>query len=103
VNIRRSSHRRWGPVVAAALLSGSLLSTRSAAQEPFPGLDAYVTKAMADRKVPGLGVAAAVTSLFVRFDPTPDGKISSLMFALGADTAFFNRKPTPAPRAAGTP
>ena len=47
--------------------------------------------------------SAAVTSLFVKFDPTPDGKINTMMFALGADTALFNRKPTPAPRAAGTP
>jgi CubicO group peptidase (beta-lactamase class C family) len=57
VNIHRATHRRRGPVVAAVLLSASLLSTRSSAQEPFPGLDAYITKAMADWKVPGLGVA----------------------------------------------
>ena len=34
-----------------------VLAGRVAAQEPFPGLDAYVNKAMADWKVPGLSVA----------------------------------------------
>ncbi len=47
--------------------------------------------------------SAAITSLFVKFDPTPDGKISSLMFAVGADTAYLNRKPASAPRAPGMP
>jgi len=47
--------------------------------------------------------SAAITSLFVEFDSTPDGKVSSLMFAVGADTAHLSRKPAPAPRAAGTP
>ena len=34
-----------------------LLAPALGAQEPFPGLDAYVTKAMAGWKVPGLGIA----------------------------------------------
>ena len=40
-----------------ALACVSVLTTRSTAQEPFPGLDAYVNKAIADWKVPGLAVA----------------------------------------------
>jgi CubicO group peptidase (beta-lactamase class C family) len=47
--------------------------------------------------------SAAITSLFVEFDSTPEGKVSSLMFAVGADTALLNRRVLPAPRAAGTP
>ena len=32
----------------------ALVATRGVAQEPFPGLDAYVTKAIATWHVPGL-------------------------------------------------
>lgn len=43
---------------AAAVLSILALQARAVgAQEPFPGLDAYITKAMADWKVPGLAIA----------------------------------------------
>ena len=38
-------------------LPALLVASALAAQEPFPGLDAYVTKAMAGWKVPGIGLA----------------------------------------------
>ena len=41
----------------AALAGLSIGAARTSAQEPFPGLDAYVNKAIADWKVPGLAVA----------------------------------------------
>lgn len=47
--------------LAAAVVCLPLLAVAAHAQaptrEPFPGLDAYVTKAMADWKVPGVGLA----------------------------------------------
>ena len=46
--------------------------------------------------------SAAVTSLFIRFDNTPDGKVATLMFAVGADTVYMSRKAAAA-RAAVTP
>jgi hypothetical protein len=47
--------------------------------------------------------SAAIQSLFVRFDATPDGKVSTLMFGVGADTVFLTRKAAASARAAGTP
>lgn len=47
--------------------------------------------------------SAALTSLFIRFDPTPDGKVGSLMFNVGTDTAHMVRKATAPARAAGVP
>ena len=47
--------RVHGPIIVALLL---LLAPRpAAAQEPYPGLDAYITRAMAAWNIPGLGVA----------------------------------------------
>ena len=46
--------RLLGMTVVVALVDGSRVLT---AQEPFPGLDAYVTKAMQTWKVPGLSIA----------------------------------------------
>lgn len=43
---------QFGVAVALGFLTANL-----PAQEPFPGLDAYVTKAMADWKIPGLSIA----------------------------------------------
>ena len=43
------------------------------------------------------------STILTGFDSTPDGKVSWLMFAVGADTARPGRKASPAPRAAGTP
>lgn len=48
---------RAGRVASAALVCVTIVAGRSSAQEPFPGLDAYVNKAIADWKVPGLAVA----------------------------------------------
>jgi CubicO group peptidase (beta-lactamase class C family) len=48
------------PLRAASLscLAALVISAPAAAQkEPFPGIDAYITKAVADWKIPGLGVA----------------------------------------------
>ncbi|HEV8363011.1 MAG TPA: serine hydrolase [Gemmatimonadaceae bacterium] len=49
---RRSRFR-----VALVAILGCLSGVSARAQEPFPGLDAYITKAMADWKMPGLAVA----------------------------------------------
>ncbi|MGH9201590.1 MAG: serine hydrolase domain-containing protein, partial [Vicinamibacterales bacterium] len=46
-----------GRVASAALVCVCVVTGRSSAQEPFPGIDAYVNKAIADWKVPGLAVA----------------------------------------------
>jgi CubicO group peptidase (beta-lactamase class C family) len=46
--------------------------------------------------------SAAIPNLFVKFDATPDGKVSTLMFGVGADTAYMTRKAAAA-RAAGNP
>src|SRR3954462_1478173 len=51
-----SSRRSCGMTLVAGLLALPL-ATPVAAQEPFPGLDAYVTKAMSGWKVPGLSIA----------------------------------------------
>ena len=48
---------RAGRVASAALVALCVMPGRANAQEPFPGLDAYVNKAIADWKVPGLAVA----------------------------------------------
>lgn len=50
----RAAHA-FRALTIAALTSVSAGAIR--AQEPFPGLDAYITKAMADWKIPGLAVA----------------------------------------------
>src|SRR6476620_7338945 len=42
---------------AALCLAPALALSSAAAQEPFPGLDAYITKAVQAAKVPGIGVA----------------------------------------------
>ena len=54
---RSSLRRPPSGVLRLAVLCAAVLSDRLPAQEPFPGWDAYVTKAMADWKVPGLAVA----------------------------------------------
>ena len=38
--------------------------------------------------------SAAVSSLFVKFDVAPDGRVTTLSFGLGPDTAHMGRKPT---------
>ena len=38
--------------------------------------------------------SAAVSSLFVKFDVAPDGRVTTLSFGLGADSAHMGRKPT---------
>ena len=43
--------------VAVVAILGCLSGLSASAQEPFPGLDAYITKAMADWKMPGLAIA----------------------------------------------
>lgn len=43
--------------------------------------------------------SAALPNLFVRFDATPDGKVSTVIFGVGADTAYMTRKAAPAPAA----
>jgi CubicO group peptidase (beta-lactamase class C family) len=51
----RAAYALFRALTIAAITSVSAVAVR--AQEPFPGLDAYITKAMADWKIPGLAVA----------------------------------------------
>jgi CubicO group peptidase (beta-lactamase class C family) len=38
--------------------------------------------------------SATVTHMFVKFDVAPDGKVTTVSYGLGADSAHFGRKPT---------
>ena len=87
--LRRTGH-------AAALLP--LLAASAAAQprEPFAGLDAYVTKALADWKVPGLGLAIVrndsvlyVKGYGVRSTATRQPVDERTLFAIGSTSKAF--------------
>jgi len=87
--LRRTGH-------AAALLP--LLAASAAAQprEPFTGLDAYVTKALADWKVPGLGLAIVrndsvlyVKGYGVRSTATRQPVDERTLFAIGSTSKAF--------------
>jgi CubicO group peptidase (beta-lactamase class C family) len=54
---RHRPHRRSiaGPALACLLMLWTAVAAR--AQEPFPGLDAYIANAVAEWHVPGLGIA----------------------------------------------
>ena len=47
--------------------------------------------------------SAALPTLFVKFDTTPDGRVSTLLFGIQADTAYLGRKSAAGSRAAGAP
>ena len=87
--LRRTGH-------AAALIP--LLAASAAAQprEPFAGLDAYVTKALADWKVPGLGLAIVrndsvlyVKGYGVRSTATRQPVDERTLFAIGSTSKAF--------------
>ena len=87
--LRRTGH-------AAALLP--LLAASAAAQprEPFAGLDASITKALADWKVPGLGLAIVrndsvlyARGYGVRNTATSRPVDASTLFAIGSTTKAF--------------
>jgi hypothetical protein len=41
--------------------------------------------------------SATVTSMFVKFDVSPEGRVTTVSYGLGADSAHFGRKPQRAP------
>ena len=67
-----------------------------AQQEPYPGFDAYVTKAMADGKVPGLSLAIVrndsviyVKAYGVKEVGKPDKVDENTLFEIGSTTKTF--------------
>ena len=77
--------------VAMAMIAGPAL-----AQEPFPGIDAYITKAMADWKVPGLAVAIVrgdsviyAKGYGVRKVGTTDAVNDQTLFEIGSSSKSF--------------
>jgi CubicO group peptidase (beta-lactamase class C family) len=86
--------RRNVPIIVAALLA--LAPRSAAAQEPYPGLEAYIARAMAAWHVPGLGVAIVRndTVIYVkgfglrRFDSTEPVDENTL-FEIGSSSKAF--------------
>jgi CubicO group peptidase (beta-lactamase class C family) len=86
--------------VAAALplLAGAAAAARAQppAREPFPGLDAYITQALADWKVPGLGLAIVrndsvlyLKGYGVRHTGTRQPVDAQTVFAIGSASKAF--------------
>jgi CubicO group peptidase (beta-lactamase class C family) len=72
------------------------LAIAGAQQEPYPGFDAYVTKAMADGKVPGLALAIVrndsviyVKGYGVKKVGTTDNVDENTLFEIGSTTKTF--------------
>ena len=72
------------------------VTVASAQQEPYPGFDAYVTKAMADGKVPGLSLAIVrndsvvyVKAYGVKEVGKPDKVDENTLFEIGSTTKTF--------------
>jgi CubicO group peptidase (beta-lactamase class C family) len=81
----------------AALLVAVAVSARPAvAQEPFPGIDAYINKAMTDWKIPGLAVAIVrgdsviyAKGYGVRKVGTTDAVNDRTLFEIGSSSKSF--------------
>ena len=57
-HVSRTAVGRRGMILALGVFTvASVAAPARAQKDPFPGLDSYITKAVADWKVPGLGVA----------------------------------------------
>lgn len=91
-----TTSRRRAMLAAAAV--GLLLPASLAAQgrEPFPGLDAYIEKAIADWKVPGLSVAIVRNDSLiyargygVREVGKPERVTEKTIFAIGSSSKAF--------------
>jgi len=88
----QSRMRLAGPmIIAMAMSAGPAL-----AQEPVPGIDAYITKAMADWKVPGLAVAIVrgdsviyARGYGVRKVGTTDAVNDQTLFEIGSSSKSF--------------
>ena len=88
----QSRMRLAGPmIIAMAMSAGPAL-----AQEPVPGIDAYITKAMADWKVPGLAVAIVrgdsviyARGYGVRKVGTTDAVNDRTLFEIGSSSKSF--------------
>src|SRR5688572_19870128 len=81
-----------GPMIIAM----SMGAVPALAQEPFPGIDAYITKAMADWKVPGLAVAIVrgdsviyAKGYGVRKVGTTDAVNDRTLFEIGSSSKSF--------------
>ena len=84
--------------VAGVAFGGLALAVTvtSAQQEPYPGFDAFVTKAMADGKVPGLSLAIVrndsviyVKAYGVKEVGKPDKVDENTLFEIGSTTKTF--------------
>ena len=83
--------------LAGVLIVAMAMSARTGlAQEPFPGIDAYITKAMADWKVPGLAVAIVrgdsviyAKGYGVRKVGTADAVNDRTLFEIGSSSKSF--------------
>ena len=78
------------------ILTLAFFGRAALAQEPFPGIDAYITKAMADWKVPGLAVAIVrgdsviyAKGYGVRKVGTTDAVNDRTLFEIGSSSKSF--------------
>jgi CubicO group peptidase (beta-lactamase class C family) len=81
---------------APVVIATALFARVGHAQEPFPGIDAYITKAMADWKVPGLAVAIVrgdsviyARGYGVRKVGTTDAVNDRTLFEIGSSSKSF--------------
>ncbi len=91
-----SQFSRLGAVAASMLVAVAIHTRPVRAQEPFPGIDAYITKAMADWKVPGLAVAIVrgdsviyAKGYGVRKVGTTDAVNDRTLFEIGSSSKSF--------------
>ena len=87
---------RLGALAASMIIVGAVSARPALAQEPFPGIDAYITKAMADWKVPGLAIAVVrgdsviyAKGYGVRKVGTTDAVDDRTLFEIGSSSKSF--------------
>ena len=92
LQLSRLVMRLAGPIVIAMAMS----ARPALAQEPFPGIDAYIKKAMTDWKVPGLAVAIVrgdsviyAKGYGVRKVGTTDAVDDRTLFEIGSSSKSF--------------
>ena len=92
LQLSRPVMRLAGPVIIAMAMSAG----PALAQEPFPGIEAYITKAIADWKVPGLAVAVVrgdsviyARGFGVRKVGTTDTVDDRTLFEIGSSSKSF--------------
>jgi CubicO group peptidase (beta-lactamase class C family) len=84
------------PGLCCSLFGSAILAQQGRTSEPFPGLDAYVTRAMATWHVPGLALAIVrndsvlyVKGYGVRSITSKEPVDSRTLFAIGSNTKSF--------------